>query len=452
MTLAAQDPTATRTRLEAIVGKDGVTTGEDAGVLPVRGGDAPVVVFPSDEEQMAEIARLANADRIPVTVWGGGTKQDIEPAQPLDGIVLHTGKLATTIEMDTDNLTVTVGGGKVLDELQRELATAKLFLALDPADSARATIGGTLATNSSGPSRLLYRTARDMVLGVRVATPQGAVIRAGGKTVKDVAGYDMKKLYVGSWGTLGVITAATFRLLPLPETRATVGMVFPRLSSACAAVSALLASFMRPSSAELLSHGVMPAPAQDTLKLRTGEYLLMIRAEGATEDTERQKRDLAALAAEHGAKEITTLEGAEELNIWEQRREAFASVPAHGPAVLVKGSVLLKRVFDFAGGVVGLEQQGLRCGLAAHAGNGIVYALVSAEPGEAEKLVPAVEQLQRLAAECGGFALLQKGPADVVEKVQLWPPRSDYRLMRAIKAQLDPNNLWNSARAPGGRI
>ena len=452
MAIAAQDLEATRTRLADIVGKAGVMTGRDARITSARGEAAQIVVTPADETQATEIARLASVEKTPVVVWGSGTKQDVEPVQPLDGIVLNTGKLNSTIELDADNLTVTVGGGKVMDDLQRELAAVKLFLPLDPVDSARATVGGTLAANSSGPNRLLYRTARDMVLGVRVATPLGTLIRAGGKTVKDVAGYDMKKLYIGSWGTLGVITAATFRLLPLPETRATVAMVFPQLSSACGAVSALLASFMRPSSAELLSSGATAALVEQALKLGTGEYLLMVCVEGAIEDTERQKRELAELAAKHGAKEIATLEGAEESQVWRQRKDVFAKMPSGQPAVLVKGSVLLKRVLDFTSGVIALEEQGLQPAFAAHAGNGIVYAVVTAEPGAVEKLAPAVERLQRLAAECGGFALLQKAPVDAVQKVQLWPSRSDYGLMREIKSQLDPNNLWNPARTPGGRI
>ncbi|MCL4370499.1 MAG: FAD-binding oxidoreductase [Chloroflexi bacterium] len=452
MSIAARDLEATRTRLAGIVGQAGVTSGREMDISSAQGEAAPLVVSPADESQTVEIARLAQAEKIPVIVWGAGTKQDVEPIQPLDGIVLHTGGLSDTIELDADNLTVTVGAGKVLDDLQRELGAVKLFLPLDPVDSARATVGGTLAANTSGPNRLLYRTARDLVLGVRVATPLGTLVRAGGKTVKDVAGYDMKKLYIGSWGTLGAITAATFRLLPLPETRATVAMVFPQLPSACAAVSALLASFMRPSSAELLSSGALPASAEQDLRLGPGEYLLAVCVEGAVEDTERQKRDLAELASSHGAREVSILEGAPESRFWQDRKAALAPVSASRPSALIKGSVPLTQVLNFTSAVVALENQGLRPAFAAHAGNGIVYALVAAESDGAEKLAPAVNRLQQLAAESGGFALLQKAASDVVAKVQLWPPRSDYGLMRELKSHLDPNNLWNPARTPGGRI
>ncbi len=449
MTVTAQSLEATRKRLAEIVGPENALA-EDRLAAHSAYGEQPVAaVLPADESQAAEVAALADAEGIPVIVWGSGTKQSIQPVQPRDGIVLGTGRMNGTIELDAANLTVTVGAGKVMDDLQQELAGVKLFLPLDPVDSARATVGGTLATNSSGPNRLLYRTARDMVLGLRVATPQGTLVRVGGKTVKDVAGYDMKKLYIGSWGTLGAITAATFRLLPLPEASATVAIAFPQLHNGCSMVSALLASFMRPSSADQLSYGAAPLAVERAFELKPGEHLLLVQVEGAVEAVERQKRELAEMAGKNGARELFTLEGSEERELWQYRKEVFADLPSDGPAMLVKGSVLLKKVFEFTTGLVNLP--GLQVTFASHAGNGIVYGLATAEPGQEEKLVSAAGRLQQLAADCGGFALVQKAPSQVAEKVQLWPPRTDYGLMREIKAQLDPKKLWNPARVPGGR-
>jgi glycolate oxidase len=278
----------------------------------------------------------------------------------------------------------------------------------------------------------------------------GTLVKAGGKTVKDVAGYDMKKLYIGSWGTLGAITQATFRLLPLPEARATVAMAFPQLATACAAVAAIRASFMIPSTAELLSAGAM-GPEAGEMKLASGEYLLLVQAEGALEDVERMKRELTEVAARHGASSSVILEGDAETGIWKARKEVFAQMPLDRPAVLVKGSVPLKHVVDFAGAVEAFKKDSVDADFAAHAGNGVVYAFVSAGTGEDSKLVSAVQNLQRVAGEFGGFALLQRGPGEVSSKVQIWPPRTDYGVMRQIKAQLDPAGLWNVARTPGGR-
>ena len=449
MTLTERSLEATRTRLAEIVGAENVVPGDRLSAYSAFGERPVAAVLPADEGEAAEVARLADAEGVTVIVWGGGTKQSILPVQPRDGIVLCMARMNSTIELDAANLTVTVGAGKVMDDLQRELAPARLFLPLDPVDSARSTVGGTLATNSSGPNRLLYRTARDMVLGMRVATPQGTVVRVGGKTVKDVAGYDMKKLYIGSWGTLGAITAATFRLLPIAEASATVAIAFPDLGQACAMVSAVLASFMRPSTADILSHAAVPASMRSSFDLKPSEYLLLVQAEGAVEAVERQKRELAELAGRNGAREIFTLDGADEKELWRQRKEVFARMPEERPAMLIKGSVLLKKVYDFAGGLMGL--QGVETALAAHAGNGIVYGLVAAEPGQGERLVAAADRLQQLAADCGGFALPLKAPRLEAGKMRIWPPRDDYGLMRKIKAELDPGNLWSPARVPGGR-
>ncbi len=450
MTLAAGSLEAIRTRLAEIVGEPNVVTGEKAALFAAAGEQPVAVVYPADEAQVAEIAKVANAERLHVIPWGSGTKQGIEPVQPRDGVVLNTSKLTSTLELDAANLTVTVQSGKVVDDVQRELAAVKLFLPLDPVDSARSTIGGMLATNSSGPNRLLYRTARDWVLGLRVVTPFGEVVRAGGKTVKDVAGYDMKKLYMNSWGTLGAITGATFRLLPLPEAKATVVMAFPTLSNGCTTVSALLASFMRPSTAELLSSGMLPEATEAKLGLKSGEFLLAVQFEGAVEAVQRQKLEMQELGKKHGAKEVFVLEGPEEKELWNERKALSSREPSDRPSMVVKGSVLLKRVFDFTSGLGSLS--GAKAVFAAHAGNGIVYALVSVEPGQEEKLVAVAEQLQRLGADCGGFAMVQKAPSSIVGKLKLWPPRSDYGVMRGIKAQLDPNNLWNPARVPGGSL
>jgi len=410
------------------------------------------VALPSSEAQAAEVVKAATADKLPLVVWGGGTKQDIEPVQPRDGVILGTSKLVD-LELDAANLTVAVGAGMVLDRLQRELAKSRLFLPLDPADSARSTIGGMLATNSSGPNRLLYRSARDMVLGLRVVTPFGQTLKAGGKTVKDVAGYDIKKLYIGSWGTLGLITEATFRLLPLPEAKATVTMLFSALPNGCGAVSDILASFMRPSTAELLSYGALPGEAEQALGMKQGDYLLAVQVEGAVEAVDRQKKELLELAEKREAREVAILEGDGESRLWLRRKQVLSGPSKEQPALLVKGSVLIRRVLDFTSGLAALrEKQGLEVALAAHAGNGIVYGLITAAQGETEKLVSASEQLQRLAADCGGFAIPLKASGGIADKLQYWPPRDDYSMMQRIKAQLDPDNLWNSARTPGGRL
>lgn len=451
MALASRSAEEVLANLKQLLGPDALASSDDTAAYSVGGGHPMAVVSPADEAEVVRLVRFANEECLPVVVWGKGTKQGVPPVQPSDGIVVRTARLNQTVEMDTGNLTVTVGTGKVLADLQKELAEQRMFLPLDPVDGDRATIGGTLATNSSGPGRLLYRTARDWLLGVRVVTATGEPARFGGKTIKDVAGYDMKKLYLGSWGTLGLITEATLRLLPLPESRATVAVSFPRLQDACATVTEILGSFLIPSAMDLISAGALPEPMAKAAGVKEGEYLLLIAAEGAVEAVDRLKRDLPEMAAKNGSREAASFEGEADGQLWQWRRGLFAAPSQPDGTVLVKGSVLLTRVFDFISGLNRIGEEGsIAVSTASHAGNGIVYALLQPQDGAAP-VATAVEGAQRLAAGCGGFLVVQRAPDEVVRQVQLWPPRSDYGLMRRIKSQLDPNNLWSPARVPGGR-
>jgi FAD/FMN-containing dehydrogenase len=452
MTLASRSAEEIVARLKGAVGADSVKSGDGTAAYS-KGGERPVAVaLPASEQEVVEVARLAKQDRLSICMWGGGTKQDVLPIQPTDGLVLGTARLNSTVELDTGNLTVTVEAGKVLDDLQGELAENKLYFPLDPVDGEQSTIGGLMATNSSGPSRLLYRTVRDWLLGMRVVTPLGEPGRFGGKTIKDVAGYDVKKLYLGSWGTLGAITQVTLRLLPLPEARATVAMSFPALSDACATVSDLLASFLVPSTADLLSWNALPPSMAEATGLKEGEYMLLVAVEGAVEAVERHKRDLPAMAAKNRVRESVALEGAPEVKLWKDRREALAATAQPGATAHVKASVPLTRVFDYISGLSrAAGEQRLQVATASHAGNGIVYAQLVAPEGGVEALLAGVERAQWLAAECGGFAIPQRAPRDVAQRIQVWPPRTDYGLMQRIKAEMDPTNLWNPARIPGGR-
>lgn len=447
MTLTARDVKTIGGQLSDHAGKKHVQTGSAIASYSAHGERPLAVVAPGNEGEAVEVVNVANRNSIPVVVWGGGTKQDLEPVQPRDGLVLRTARF-TAVDLDAANLTVTVGAGKVLDDLQRDLAAERLFLPLDPVDSASSTVGGTLATNGSGPSRLLYRTARDMVLGLRVVTPLGTAIKVGGKTVKDVAGYDLKKLYIGSWGTLGAITEATFRLLPLPEGGSTVLMAFASLPAACSTVSDILSSFMRPSTADLLTENALTPELKETLGLRSDQYLLLVAVEGAVEAVERQKRELLEMASKHRAVESGAIEGDDETALWRARRGVLAQPPSDIPTMAVKASVSLQRVLDFTAGLATLAESA-RVAFAAHAGNGIVYAQVSAsEPGQLAELAG---RIQRMAAECGGFAVVQRAPRELAEVAGVWPPRTDYGVMKRIKAELDPLNLWSPARTPGGR-
>src|SRR5262245_30606663 len=184
---------------------------------------------------------------MPVTPWGGGTRMAVGAPPGRAGLVLGLRRLARLLEHEPGDLTATAEAGMTFVAFQAELGQRGQWLSLDPPHADRATIGGILASNASGPRRHLYGTARDLLIGVTVVAADGTVIKGGGKVVKNVAGYDLPKLYIGSFGTLGVIAEATVRLRPRPDEDRLVVARFERIAEAGAAARTVMASDLIPS-------------------------------------------------------------------------------------------------------------------------------------------------------------------------------------------------------------
>src|SRR5712692_2625439 len=209
-------------------------------------------VTPASREEMAEALRLADSRGQAVAPVGGGTQLDLGmPPARLD-LVIETTRLNTVVEYEPADLTVTVEAGLRFDELQKRLGEQGQFLALDPPAAPGATLGGLMATNASGPLRYAYGTARDVVIGTRVANPDGTITHAGGRVVKNVAGYDLNKLYIGSLGTLGVIVELSFKLAPIPPTTNTIVGQVRNLDAARGIIHAVTHSSLSPLAIELL--------------------------------------------------------------------------------------------------------------------------------------------------------------------------------------------------------
>ncbi|MDQ6660866.1 MAG: FAD-binding oxidoreductase, partial [Chloroflexota bacterium] len=187
-----------------------------AGVRP------QIVVEPGNEEEVSAVLAFADQEGLKVLVRGGGTQLGIGFPPRGGDILLSTLRLNQLVEHAPHDMTATVQAGLRLSDLQATLANTRQWLALDPAPGSAATIGGIMATNASGPRRLHYGGVRDQIIGIRVVLPDGTIAKGGGKVVKNVAGYDLSKLFTGSLGTLGVIVAATFRLYPIATASRTV--------------------------------------------------------------------------------------------------------------------------------------------------------------------------------------------------------------------------------------
>jgi glycolate oxidase FAD binding subunit len=327
-----------------------------------------------------------------------------------------------------------------LAQLQTILAAKGQFLPLDPPLAERCTIGGCIATNASGPSRLRYGSVRDLLLGVRLARADGTVIRGGGKVVKNVAGYDLTRLVIGSLGTLGVIVEATFRLQPLPQMTTLFQAGFDDLGLAMDAVLHAIRSPLQPTALELLnaqSGQVMP-------QARSHTFGLWARFDAVAKATlERQARDFSRLCRDAGARYLMQVD--EWQSAWSQLVELPAVLAADGAAVWLKVSVLPTRVAD-----LGQALEELNSGdwsLVAHAGSGVVYLITRESP----HLADVVTKLRDRVRELGGSLVVERAPAEIKTRVGTWgPPRSDFPLMRGLKTAFDPNGILNPGRFIGG--
>ena len=247
------DLASLRGRLEVIVGEANIHADEGSisshavdGVLP------SMTVQPGSQDEVAAVVSACASAGAAMIPWGGGTAMATgNPPKRLD-VVVCLERLDRIVEFDADNLCVTVEAGMPLGRLQQVVAERQELLPLDPPDSDRVTLGGLVAANQSGSCRLLHGTPRDWVLGMRVVLLDGERIRCGGRVIKNVSGYDMNKLFIRSFGTLGIITEVTLKLLPMPSARASVLGLFPGLPEASSVLEKIQASFLLPEALDLL--------------------------------------------------------------------------------------------------------------------------------------------------------------------------------------------------------
>jgi glycolate oxidase FAD binding subunit len=382
---------------------------------------------------VAALLRRAAAERAAVIPWGAGTKLGLGNVPLAYDVALDLAALDQVLEYEPADLVVTAQAGVPLAALQRRLGEAGQFLALDPPYAERATLGGTLAANASGPSRLLYGTARDLVLGLRVALPNGEVVKSGGKVVKNVVGYDLNKMHIGALGTLGVVVEVTLKVHPLPAAEATVCAAFERLEAAHAIAGQLFRSALFPRTVELVR-----APLAGLAD--SEQWRVLMWASGATATVERQVRDALAWCREGGGLDAQRLDGEAHQTIWRSVREFGRT----DDGVLLKLTCLPT---DVAPLVQAVEQHARPLpDVVARAGNGIVYVVLPPAAG--------ADTVRRAVAEAtgrGGSGVVERAPLELKRQLDVWGPiRGDFPLMQALKAQFDPQAILNPGRFVGG--
>jgi glycolate oxidase FAD binding subunit len=407
------------------------------GPLPVR--------RPTTVPELGELVREAAAAGQGLYPVGGGTALHLglPPIKP--GFAADTRGLAGVIDYPARDMTVTVRAGTTVGDLQRTLGTEGQRLPVDVPHPDRATLGGAIAANLSGPRRLGRGTLRDYVIGISFVTDEGQEVKGGGRVVKNVAGYDLMKLQIGALGTLGVITQVTFKVTPKPEDQALV--VFGLTAASVGpTLDRLHGSASRPTALELLNGPAAKAVAASAGVSLPGSDPWVIVA-GFEEKAATVAWQVQALRDELKAapiRDLTEFRGPACDPVW----AALVGLQDRPEARLTfKAAVLPSRVGRFA---VEAAAQHPDLIIHAHAGNGVVYGHVESAELTAERASALLAALGPGTAEGGGSLTVRRCLVDWKKVLPVWGlPRGDRALMRAVKTTLDPKNVFNPGRLFG---
>lgn len=381
-------------------------------------------ITPSTPEALAETLREAVLARKSVAVAGNSSKRLMAgPILPADVTISTTG-LNRVLQYEPNDLTISVESGTAFSALQKMLAENGQMLALDPPFWSQATIGGVIASNSSGPMRRAYGVARDLVIGMKFATVEGKIVSTGGMVVKNVAGLDMGKLMVGSFGTLAAITNVNLRLHPMPERTETFAFSFAGIDEAIERRDAILRGILRPMALDLLS------PSASARVGKRG-FLLVARAGGSRKVLARYAREL------EGSERLS---GPDDLNLWTHIREFTPDYLKRQPAgiVLRLSTALaeLRTVFRAISGAA-----------IARAASGVTYVYLNSWHGAGA--------LGRAIAEHGWESVVEYAPNEVREGKELWVLKPNveaanaFAMMEKVKRMFDPNHMLNRLRLYG---
>jgi len=402
------------------------------------------VITPRIIDNLSRTLARASAENLRVSPRGGNSSTDkFQPPLDVD-LNIDLTQLNDIIEYEPANLTVTVEAGITMGALQKALAEHQQFLPLDPPQPSRATLGGIIATNSYGPLRLRYGTVRDWLIGTRVVLADGTLVRGGGKVVKNVAGYDLPKLFVGSYGTLGVVAEATFKLSPLPP----VSRTLVATADAPGALRHLLARLLHwtplPNAAEMLMPGVAQSVHPDA---PAGRHLFLAQVAGSMATVERQMRDGAALCRDNGLMVAEALAGDAQQAVWARVRDLPAAL-GDADSLIAEMRLLPSQLDEALSEIPGIAgRHEVECAAFTRAGQSVWAAL----HGDAGAMPMLVDVMRKWAGARGGYLVVQRLPVALKGLVDVWgQTRTDFQIMQSLKVQFDPRDLLNPGTFVGG--
>lgn len=445
--------------IRSIVGPERMSIGES--ILDLHSKDESfhqrrkpeVVVWPLSSAEISQILKMANEDRIPVTPWGAGTSLEGNPIPVEGGIVLDFQQMNRILELRTEDLQVRVEAGVIYKELNQTLSRHGLFFPPDP--GASATIGGMVGNNASGIRTIKYGATKDFILSMVVVLPSGEIIHVGTNAIKTSSGYDLCRLFVGSEGTLGVVTEVTLRLIGLPAEFMAAIAQFNPIREATDTVIQIMRSGLSPAALEFLDAPTVQVVNQFKKLSLEERPTLFIEFHGASAAGLREELEMVKeICGENRSFRFDAGIGREERNrLWEARYGVRESIKVNNLGfypLVIDTAVPISKYSDMVEwGQRIVEKKGLKGYAFGHAGSGNLHMEILGIPEEKaqwQKVREAEEEIVHFALECGGTATGEHGIGIGKKKFMKKEHGESLTLMKRIKKLLDPNGIMNPGK------
>jgi len=422
---------------------------------PLYQNPPDAVVVPAGRDEIAAILKVAYQHRIPIVPRGAGSNLSAGTVPTSGGIVVAMNRMDTLREIDQENMTCTFEPGLIAAKLHAAVEGQGLFYPPDPGSLTVATMGGTVAECAGGLRGLKYGVTKDYIIGIEAVLADGRVLNVGGKNAKDVAGYDLVKLFVGSEGTLALITQATAKLLPLPETKRTMLALYKDLTGAARSVSRIIANRIIPATLEFLDNPtirVVEDFAKIGLPVDAGA-LLLIQQDGPESICERDINRIAAICKEEGAFEVKRAEDpAQEAALMSARRSALSALARKKPTTILEDATVprkhLAEMVDQINRIA--AKHGVTICTFGHAGDGNLHPTCMTDERdheEIERVELAFDEIYEATLRLGGTITGEHGVGESKAPYLEWRVGpTGIEIMKGIKSAFDPQHILNPGK------
>ncbi|MFJ9385350.1 FAD-binding oxidoreductase [Peribacillus sp. NPDC101481] len=416
---------------------------------------AEIVIQPKNKVEVADLVKLANEFKIPVYPRGAATSLSGGSLAVEGGMILDMSQFEKKLVIDRENLLAISSPSVITSDIQQKAEEVGLFYPPDPSSSHVSTIGGNLLENSSGPKGLKYGTTKEYVIGLEVVTPTGEIIRTGGRTVKNVTGYDLTRLIVGSEGTLGIVTEAILRLIPKPLARKTLLASFVRIADSGHAITKILSNGILPSAMELMDNACIRAvenysPAGLPIE---AEAIVIIEVDGHPAAIDEEIKKCEEICLLQGATSVKVAKtDAERDEIWKARKMVSPAITQMGPTKISEDATvprsqipeMIEKLYQIR------EKYQLNLVVFGHAGDGNLHPNIITDKRnieEMKRVEDAVSEIFEAAIELGGTLSGEHGIGILKSPYMELELGSDgLQMMKKIKDAWDPNSILNPGK------